>query len=117
MSFVVPKSPSGFVTAAGQSIGIKSQRRSSKRSFGENTTSCARIGPTSKLGMNRSWAGNVLYGGQDNLHLGSVTIEHRHAFGAIDRLEEEVAESNDNLQAPAVLDHSRVLPQPCSARP
>src|SRR6516225_6553690 len=113
MSFVVPKSLSGFVTAAGQSIGIKSQRRSSKRSFGENTTSCARIGPTSKLGMNRSWAG-VLYGGQDNLHLGSVTIEHRHAFGAIDRLEEEVAESNDNLhhaQTPAVLDHSRALPQ------
>ena len=55
-----------------------------------------------------------MYGGQDNLHLGSVTIEHRHAFGAIDRLEEEVAESNDNLhhaQAPAVLDHSRTLPQ------
>src|SRR6266446_10653365 len=43
MSFVVPKSPSGFVTAAGQSIGIKSQRRSSTRSFGENTTSFARI--------------------------------------------------------------------------
>jgi len=42
-SFVVPKSPSGFVTAAGQSIGIKSQRRSSKRSFGENTTRFARI--------------------------------------------------------------------------
>jgi hypothetical protein len=34
--------------------------------------------------------------------------------GATDRLEEEVAESNDNLhhaQAPAVLDHSRTLPQ------
>jgi hypothetical protein len=43
MSIVVPKSPSGFVTAAGQSIGINSQRRSSKRSFGENTTSFARI--------------------------------------------------------------------------
>ena len=43
-----------------------------------------------------------------------VTIEHRHAFGAIDRLEEEVAESNDHLhraQAPAVLDHSRTWPQ------
>ena len=43
-----------------------------------------------------------------------VTIEHRHAFGAIDRLEEEVAESNDNLQhaqVPAVLDHSCALPQ------
>jgi hypothetical protein len=39
MSFVVSKSPSGFVTAAGQSIGIKTQRRSSTRSFGENTTS------------------------------------------------------------------------------
>jgi len=26
-----------------------------------------------------------------------VTIEHRRAFGATDRLEEEVAESNDNL--------------------
>jgi hypothetical protein len=54
-----------------------------------------------------------LYGGQDNLHLGSVTIEHRHAFGAIDQLEEEVAESNDNLhhaQAPDVFNHSRALP-------
>jgi len=43
-----------------------------------------------------------------------VTIEHRRAFGATDRLEEEVAESNDNLhraQAPAVLDHSRTVPQ------
>ena len=38
-AFVVSKSPSGFVTAAGQSIGIKTQRRSSTRSFGENTTS------------------------------------------------------------------------------
>jgi hypothetical protein len=31
--------PSRFVTAAGQSIGIKTQRRSSTRSFVENTTS------------------------------------------------------------------------------
>ena len=43
-----------------------------------------------------------------------VTIEHRRAFGATDRLEEEVAESNDNLhhaQTPTVLDHSCALPQ------
>src|SRR5262249_49412455 len=50
MSFVVLKSPLGFVTDAGQGIGIKSQRRSSKGASGENTTICARIGPTSNLG-------------------------------------------------------------------
>jgi hypothetical protein len=60
------------VTAAGQNIGIKSQRRSSKRSFGENTTSCARIGPTSN---------NVLYGGRDNLHLASAVPRGAHLYG------------------------------------
>jgi predicted phosphodiesterase len=44
MSFVVPKSRSAFATAARRSTGIKSQRRSSKRSFGENATRFAKIG-------------------------------------------------------------------------
>src|SRR6266436_4232367 len=80
MSFVVPKSPSGFVTAAGQSIGIKSRRRSSKRSFGENTPSFARVGPTSNLGY-RSWTENVLYGGRHNLHLGGAVPPSAHLYG------------------------------------